>query len=411
MKKAFSYRLAPLAASIALTLGTSIVSMPVYAAEMQVEQTNQAPITRAELEQKINELEALLDERLGLLADTIEARNPSAESRVHIGGYGELHYNNLTANDEDKRQLDLHRMVLFFGYDFSDSVRFISEFEVEHTLVSAGSEFGAVEIEQAYVEMDVFNDVQFRTGVMLMPIGIVNETHEPPTFYGVERPIIETTIIPSTWYNAGISLSKTFDTGLSYDILLTEGLKTEDSTTNDDADPFYLKGGKQKASYADAFDLAVSARVRYRGITGLELAAYGQYQPDLDQSAEESYADSATLLGGHVIYQMGTLTATALFARWDVEGDAAKTTGQDVQQGGYIELSHRQNEQWGVFARHSAWSEKEDDNATQTDVGVNYYPHPGVVFKADYQLQNDDAESRADVNSGDGFNLGMGYQF
>jgi hypothetical protein len=404
MKKALSYRLAPLATAIALTFGTSV-------AAVAEEADAQSPVTRAELEQKINELESLLDERLGLLADSIDSSVQVPKNRVHIGGYGEMHYNSLTANDEDKRQLDLHRMVLFFGYDFSDNVRFVSEFEVEHTLVSGGSEHGAVEIEQAYVELDVFNDAQFRTGVMLMPIGIVNETHEPPTFYGTERPIIETTIIPSTWYSAGISLSKTFDNGLSYDVLLTEGLKTEDPTTSDDADPFYLKGGKQKASYSDAFDLAVTGRLRYRGITGLELATYGQYQPDLDQSAEESYADSATLLGGHAIYQFGTLTATALFARWDVAGDAAKAAGKDVQQGGYVELSHRQNEKWGVFTRHSAWSEQEDDSATQTDFGVNYYPHPDVVFKADYQLQNDDAESRGDINSGDGFNLGMGYQF
>lgn len=408
MKKAPSYRLTLLEKSIALTLtlGAGMaVSASAYA------EGKDAPVTRAELEQKISELEALLDERLVLLADSIEMSHQPAEKRVHIGGYGEMHYNSLTANGDDKRQLDLHRMVLFFGYDFSDSVRFISEFEVEHTLVSGGSEFGAVEVEQAYVELDIFNDAQFRAGVMLMPMGIVNETHEPPTFYGTERPIIETTIIPSTWYSAGISLSKTFDNGLSYDVLLTEGLKTEDPTTSDDANPFYLKGGKQKASYSDAFDLAVSARVRYRGVTGLELAAYGQYQPDLDQSAEDSYADSASLLGGHAIYQRGTLTATALFARWDVAGDAAKATGQDVQQGGYVELSHRQNEKWGVFARHSGWSEQEDDSATQTDFGVNYYPHPNVVFKADYQVQNDDAESRADANSGDGFNLGMGYQF
>jgi hypothetical protein len=404
MKKALSYRLAPLATAIALTFGTSVSAV----AE---EADAQSPVTRAELEQKINELESLLDERLGLLADSIDSSEQVPKNRVHIGGYGEMHYNSLTANDEDKRQLDLHRMVLFFGYDFSDNVRFVSEFEVEHTLVSGGSEHGAVEIEQAYIELDVFNEAQFRTGVMLMPIGIVNETHEPPTFYGTERPIIETTIIPSTWYSAGISLSKTFDNGLSYDVLLTEGLKTEDPTTSDDADPFYLKGGKQKASYSDAFDLAVTGRLRYRGITGLELATYGQYQPDLDQSAEESYADSATLLGGHAIYQFGTLTATALFARWDVAGDAAKAAGKEVQQGGYVELSHRQSEKWGVFARHSAWSEQEDDSATQTDFGVNYYPHPDVVFKADYQLQNDDAESREDINSGDGFNLGMGYQF
>ncbi|MEC9410427.1 MAG: porin, partial [Pseudomonadota bacterium] len=71
----------------------------------------------------------------------------------------------------------------------------------------------------------------------------------------------------------------------------------------------------------------------------------------------------------------------------------------------------RLGEKWGVFARQSNWSQSEDDSAAQTDFGVNYYPHPDVVFKADVQMQNDDAESRGDINSGSGFNLGMGYQF
>ena len=362
-------------------------------------------VSREELEQRIAELEAMLNSRLDALADTVDAQSDAGGKNVHIGGYGELHYNHLDANGEDQRLLDLHRMVLFFGYDYSDRVRFVSEFEVEHTLVSGGSEFGAVEIEQAYIEIDVLANMQFRTGVMLMPLGIVNETHEPPTFYGVERPVIETSIIPSTWYSAGISLSQSLDSGLSYDLLVTEGLKTEDPTTNDEADPFYLKGGKQKASYSDAFNLALTGRVRYRGIPGLELAAYAQYQPDLDQSAETSYAESATLAGGHVIYQLAPITLTALYARWDVAGDEAKAAGKDVQDGGYLEASWKAQENWGLFVRHSVWSEEKDESAAQSDLGVNYYPHPDVVFKADYQLQNDDAGNT------DGFNLGMGYQF
>ncbi|MEK9765560.1 MAG: hypothetical protein VW274_03710, partial [Thalassolituus sp.] len=67
--------------------------------------------------------------------------------------------------------------------------------------------------------------------------------------------------------------------------------------------------------------------------------------------------------------------------------------------------------QWGVFARHSVWSQQSDEDSAQSDFGVNYYPHPDVVFKADVQIQNDDAENRGEVSSGDGFNLGMGYQF
>lgn len=347
-----------------------------------------------------------LEEKVEILADALEQNSTSNEEtgRVHIGGYGELHYNLLDQNGEDIRQLDFHRMVLFFSYDFNDRARFVTEFEIEHIIASAGNR-GAVELEQVYVEMDLTPNMHLQTGVMLMPIGIINETHEPPTFYGVERPIVETTIIPSTWWSAGIGFTHKLESGIRYDLMLTEGLKTDDPNSSLAAEPFNLKKGKQKSSFAEAFDLAVTARVKYTGRPGLELAAYAQFQPDLDQSAKESYADSATLFGGHVIYQFGDLTTKALYARWDLAGDPAKAAGKDLQDGGYLELNYRPTEKWGVFARQSAWSQAADEDKTQTDVGLNFFPFEGVVFKADYQLQNDDA------GNSDGFNLGFGYQF
>ena len=364
--------------------------------------------TIIELQKRIEQLEQSMNERLNAMADSMDSvtaqQSSGANKNVHIGGYGEMHYNHLDVDGTDTRQIDLHRMVLFFGYDFSDRARFVSEFEVEHTLVSDGAR-GAVEIEQAYVELDLMSNMQFRSGVMLMPVGMINETHEPPTLYGVERPVIETTIIPTTWYSAGISLTHQLDNGISYDLMISEGLKTDDPTYNNDADPFDLKSGKQKGSFADAFDLAVTGRVVYRGTAGLELAAYAQYQPDLDQSAEISYADDATLVGAHVIYQLGDITTKALYARWDLGGDAADAAGKAVQDGGYVEVNYRLNEQWGFFGRQSAWSQNDDMNASQSDAGVNYYPVEGIVFKADIQQQNKDA------GNADGFNLGMGYMF
>ncbi|WP_430460128.1 porin [Thalassolituus sp. LLYu03] len=357
------------------------------------------------LEQRIQELENTLNERLDVLADAVEKQQTSGQdNKVHIGGYGEMHYNNLDENGEDTRTLDFHRMVLFFGYDFSDRARFVTEFEVEHILVSASSG-GAVEIEQAYLEFDLKDNMQLRTGMLLMPVGLVNETHEPPTFYGVERPVVETTIIPTTWYSNGISFTHRLSNGISYDLMISEGLKTEDPTTSSDADPFDLKAGKQKGSNADAFDLATTARIRYTGVAGLELAAYAQYQPDLDQSAVDSYAESATLVGAHAVYQWNSITTKALYARWDLAGDDAKAAGKNVQDGGYVEINWRPSEQWGVFARQSNWSQETGVDAAQSDVGVNYWPLPDIVFKADVQMQNDDA------GNADGFNLGMGYQF
>lgn len=348
-----------------------------------------------------------LNEKVEILADTLESSESSAmqaKGRVHIGGYGELHYNNLDEDGKDVRQLDFHRAVLFFGYDFNDRARFVSEVEIEHIIASGGSR-GAVELEQVYVEIDLKRNLHLQTGVLLMPVGIINETHEPPTFYGVERPIVEQTIIPTTWWSAGVGLTHNLDNGIRYDVMLTEGLKTEDPNSNLAAEPFNIKRGKQKGSFADAFDLAVTGRIKYTGLPGLELAVYAQYQPDLDQSAEQSYADSATLFGGHVIYQLGDFMTKALYARWDLAGDDAEAAEMDVQDGAYIELAWRPSGHWGAFTRYSTWSQAANEDSTQIDFGFNYYPFKDIVFKAAYQIQNDDA------GNADGFNLGFGYQF
>ena len=379
-----------------IALGLMVSSMAAYADDSaRVE----------ELEQRISELEASFEERINLLADELEnTQQTQTEKRVHFGGYGEMHYRHLDDNGEDIRELDFHRWVFFIGYDFNESMRFISEFELEHT-VSPGSEGnGAVELEQAYLEFDLTKGLQIKSGIMLTPVGIINETHEPPTFYGVERPVVETTIIPTTWFVGGVMLSQQFSSGFSYDLMISEGFKT------DETDPFNLKGGKQKTSFADAFDLATTLRVTYRA-PGIELAAYGQYQPDIDQSARDSYADAATLLGGHVIYQFSDVTIKALYASWFLAGDAAADAERDLQAGGYLELSYRPaGAYWGVFTRQSSWRQEADIRATQIDVGASYFPTDNIVFKLDYQAQNDEANN-PDAIDGDGFNLGMGYQF
>lgn len=394
-------------------LVTALISTSVFANDFE---SSQQPRALQQLEQQQNKIEALqqqldemrqqLDERMGIMADTLEKQQASGNEHnsVHIGGYGEMHYNALDANGEDVRQLDFHRLVLFFGYEFSEQIRFVTEFEIEHIIASSGSR-GAVELEQAYLEFDVRDNMQFRVGAMLMPIGIINETHEPPTFYGVERPTVETRVIPTTWWSNGLSFSHRLNNGLSYDLMISEGLKTQDPNSNSAAQPFNLKLGKQKGSFADAFDLALTGRLRYRGIQGLELAVYAQYQPDLDQSAKKNYADEATLLGGHAIYQWQRLTLKALYTRWNLGGDLAKAADKHVQDGGYLEANWKPNTKWGFFARQSAWSLQAEVKAQQTDLGVNFYPHEKIVVKADYQLQNDDA------GNSDGINLGVGYAF
>lgn len=321
----------PLVSAVsALTLAMAVAANAEQKAETESDSST-TPISAAKieaLEKRIEELEADLEQKLGILADAVEAKSDS-RSKVKFGGYGEMHYLALDNGEEETRELDFHRFVLFTGYEFNDRARLVSELEVEHSIASAGNR-GAVELEQAYIELDLKERMQLQSGIMLVPIGIINETHEPPTFYGVERPVVETTIIPTTWYVGGLQFKHSFTNGWSYNLMVSEGFKTGDPNADVEAEPFNLKGGKQKASFANAYDWAVTARATYRGVPGLELAAYTQYQPDLDQSARTSYADSAIFAGGHVIYRWNKFETRALYGRWQFAGDEAKDAGKDL---------------------------------------------------------------------------------
>jgi hypothetical protein len=353
------------------------------------------------------EFQALQDQ-LNQLADAFENQAVTEPSKVHIGGYGELHYNNWEYPDGSKfRELDFHRFVLFFGYDFSDSIRFHSEIEIEHAFVEDtddGSNPGAVELEQAYVEFDLTDNMETKGGLFLMPVGIINETHEPTTFYGVERNPVETRIIPTTWWEGGAALTGRFGgSGVSYDLTITSGL---DGGTN-------IRGGRQKVAKATANDLAYTGRLKYTGMPGLELAATAQYQANMAQSLDPDIG-AGVLLTTHAIWNISRFQVRALYASWDIDvasSAAADEQARDKQDGYYLEGSWKFIPSTGVFARYDVWDNGGlgDTEKTQANVGINYWPHEGVVIKFDIQRQDHGAANAAD--EADGFNIGIGYAF
>lgn len=344
-----------------------------------------------------------LQEQFNLLAEQVEENSKDSTSDTTIGGYGELHYNNWSDDQGNTfKELDFHRFVLMINHEFNDDIRFFSEFEIEHATIEDtddGSSNGYVAVEQAYVQFDLTENTKANAGIFLVPVGILNETHEPATFYGVERNPVEKNIIPTTWSEAGVFLSGHYGSGFSYDLALSSGL---DGGTN-------IRGGRQKGSNAVANNLAATARARYTGVPGLVLAATAQYQDDMTQDTSDDIG-SATLLEAHVRWGIADFTLTGLYAYWDI--DVAATASQsdidkEKQDGGYIEASYKLHPEWGVFARQNQWDNggAGDTSKEQTNIGFNYWPHEYVVLKADYQIQNDVA------GSFDGFNLGVGYQF
>ena len=387
-------------------IASAIVGLFASNAAIANQETDELRKVIAEQQKVLASLEKRLDEtdqKLNATADQVEVSSEeSVFANTTIGGYGELHYNNY---DDKDAKIDFHRFVLFFGHEFSDSVRFFSEFELEHSIAGEGKS-GEVELEQAYVEVDINEGLSSKVGLFLIPVGIINETHEPPTFYGVERNGVEKNIIPATWWEAGVAFNYKPTGGVSIDGAVTSGLEV--------GNDFKIRNGRQKVAKATAENLAYTGRVKYTGVAGLELAATVQYQTDITQGgADDSFTASidkadATLLEAHAIYQVDNFTVRALYARWDIDGAEAKALGRDEQTGWYVEPSYQFNEKVGVFARYSEYDNNAGNSAStaveSTSVGVNYYLHENVVLKADYE----DLGGASDTS---GFNLGFGYQF
>jgi len=132
---------------------------------------------------------------------------------LSIGGYGELLVGQVRENGNDV--VDAQRVVLYFGYKFTDRIIFNSEIEFEHATTSSNKDgqSGSVSVEFALLDFLLWQELNLRAGLLLAPFGIINEVHEPTTFFGVFRPSVETQIIPTTWRENGLGIFGDFDLG------------------------------------------------------------------------------------------------------------------------------------------------------------------------------------------------------
>ncbi|MGJ8678285.1 MAG: porin [Akkermansiaceae bacterium] len=339
------------------------------------------------------------------LADLQMLSNPSSESlwdRFSFGSYGELHYN---AGEDVEEVLDLHRLVLFTGFKFSENARFVSEFELEHWYSSRDGQEIEYELEQAFVQFDLANNYTLEVGAFLVPVGFTNEIHEPTTFYGVERNKIDSEIIPTTFTEVGVLLRKRYDSGLQWDFAVHRGLQTESYSGNNPV----IRSGRQKANTFDALFTAATGRVKYTGINGLELAASLQYQDDITRDGEDN---SAILFTTHFLYNNGGFGLRGQFSQWTIGGDNLNGESIPNQYGAYIEPSYKwsfgDDSAVGVFTRALYYNNaSRPDGETEYHVGVNYWPTRHTVLKADY-IHSDGKGGRDDQGL---WNLGIGYSF
>jgi len=191
-----------------------------------------------------------------------------------FGGYGELTLNapgKYVLDSPPEATIDLRRFVLFFGHNFSDRLRFYSELEVEHAVSSAGDR-GEVEVEQAYIDGLLSRRVSLRGGLMIVPVGIINVYHEPPTFNGVDRPAVDTYVIPTTWREPGIGIFGELREGVRYQLYLLNGLNANGFTAET-----AIREGHQEAQFAHAGDWGGVARLDWEPTLGTIIGGSAYY--------------------------------------------------------------------------------------------------------------------------------------
>ncbi|MCF8326873.1 MAG: hypothetical protein K9I29_01140, partial [Bacteroidales bacterium] len=188
----------------------------------------------------------------------------ATEGNLLIGGYGEVHYNQPLSNTRyNNGKLDVHRVVMLFGYNFDDRTSFVTEVEYEHVK--------EVYIEQAFLQYELNDFINFRAGLLLVPMGIINEYHEPTTFHGVERPWVDKYIVPTTWREIGMGISgNIIQASLRYQLYIINGFNGFDGAANFSGNSG-LRGGRQKGAESFMSSPAFSTRAEYYGFSGFNI--------------------------------------------------------------------------------------------------------------------------------------------
>lgn len=355
-------------------------------------------------------------------------------SAVTFTGYGEAVYSR-PSDDPDQAQADLRRVVLGVGYQFDERTRMDMEIEWEHAVTSADDD-GEVAIEQAYITHELGHDLRLQAGLFLVPMGITNERHEPPTFYGVDRPLVETAIIPSTWREGGLALNGNTSFGLQWSAGVTTGFdltKWDPASSEGIESP--LASIHQEMQFAKAGDLSVFGAVKYTGVPGLALGASvftGGASQDTPSNAPAHDA-RVTLWSGYARWAPADWELTALYAEGRITDTAAlnltyignPTPVPERFWGAYGQVAYRGWSVGGIGIEPFVRYEQVNTGADYADIGTGLTPsslrtvdattfgaslrlHPNVVLKLDYQ---DFQNALAASGLVDRLNLGIGFMY
>ncbi len=344
-------------------------------------------------------------------------------SKLTIGGYVQVDYNE--PDGPAAGNLDVHRLVMLFGYKFTDKLSFLTEIELEHVK--------EVFVEQAFVNYNINTNFNVRGGLMLVPMGIINEYHEPPVFYGVERPGIDHDIVPTTWRELGVGISGKIDAvSLRYQAYIFNGFASYKNGEGLLRGKDGLRKGRQKGAESIINTPNLSAKVDYYGILGLKLGLAGYFgKTQTDDTSVEGSRVGVSMIGLDARYKLRNLELKGQYI-YTALSDTEKyndLTGKDLgskMNGYYVEAAYNfmslfnrnTNKSLVAFGRYESY---DTHSSTAGDLnknpaydrnivtaGLDFKLSPGVALKADYQWF-DNADPLSNLNNQ--FNAGIGVMF
>jgi hypothetical protein len=344
---------------------------------------------------------------------------------LSIGGYGEANYQAFVG-DKGKNvdNADMERLVLYAGYKFTDNILFNSEIEFEHG--TTGKD-GEVSVEFAALDFFIDPMANIRAGLVLMPMGFINQIHEPPFFYGNNRPEVERRIIPSTWREIGVGLFGQITPELTYTTYVVNGLNAAEFSSNG------IRDGRGGGSNAKAENFGYVARMDYapQVLPGVSVggSAYVGNSGQNQTFAGKNPDVLVQLYEGHAQWKYRGLELRAL-GSWGhvnnadlLSAEKGETVGSE-NYGWYTEVGYDimphliadttqylapffRYEQYDTIAEApNGFLDDETKDRQIYQFGLQYKPIPNVVIKADYR---NFSAKKGSVP--DDFNLGFGFIF
>jgi len=341
-----------------------------------------------------------------------------------LSGYMDLQYVNPSNGDAF---IDFRRFVLLFAHRFSDRIRFISELEVEHAIVEGGEEKGELELEQAYLDFLVDRRFNVRAGQLLVPVGIINERHEPPVYYGVHRPFVDTFIIPTTWFDVGAGVFGDLGKGWRYRAYVMPPLNAAEFSAGEG-----LADSSQQGSRSVVRHWAGTGRVEYLGVPRTTLGA--SIWSGRSATGSLNLDPRVTLIEADGRGRIGRLELRGEYAQVFIdqadelnrlralrEGVDPNIASQML--GFYVEAAHpilpypSPREVVG-FVRYEKFDTQYKMPPGYLPIGafkgsawiggISYFPDPDVVVKVDYTVGGNDSSVVAAPKA---FSVGLGWWF